>query len=369
MSERNETKRLVIVCHPLQMGGTEKTIVNLIQNLKKSYDIKLITLGQNKAENEYYKLGREITRHKVKCRGTLYSYIRAILKMRQIVRRENASAIIAFLSVPAIITLIATIFTNKKVLVSERTSPKNTEGVAKHWKFARVLTYSLLAKKLIVQSEKIKEEFNYVRGKYKVVIPNAADCKKLHEEKSKRGNRSDEPLKLIYIGRYEHQKGIDILLRTMAQIEELEPKIKVNLKMVGEGTQGKNYKKYILDNDLEKIISMHNKAKNQEEVYKYMEESDFIVIPSRWEGLPNVLIEAFACGTPVIASKNASSELVVDGKNGFIMEELNEISLIDCIVKAINCQANIASMRKESYATSKQFKPDSIYKKWRDELD
>lgn len=351
------------------MGGTEKTIANLIKSLKNSYNISLVTLSTGSTrKTEYYKIDKEIPRKTIECKKSLLSYLKAILKIRKLAQNDKNLTILTFLSVPSMITLIATLYLGNKIIVSERTSPNDTEGVAMHWKMLRVITYCLLVKKLIVQSKKIKGEFTYIRDKYKIVIPNAADgipeFRRNIDEPTQ-----DDVLKLLYIGRYEYQKGVDILLSAMALLKKTNPGLKITLTLAGEGRLKSEYEKLILENKMEKIINIHDKTEKPGQIYTYMDSADFIVIPSRWEGVPNVLIESFAYGLPVIASASASSGFVEEGKNGFLMKEVNEISLKNCILKAVKYQSKHAKMRENSYETSKQFAPAVVYKKWKDEID
>ena len=115
---------------------------------------------------------------------------------------------------------------------------------------------------------------------------------------------------LLYIGRLSEEKGVYILLQALASIS-----VDIPLKIAGDGPDRKRLEKYCVDNQLSVEFLGHQ---NKESLYQYMKLSSMIVMPSLWyEGFPIVLLEAYACGKPVVASRIGSlDELVIEGKTG-----------------------------------------------------
>ena len=100
------------------------------------------------------------------------------------------------------------------------------------------------------------------------------------------------------VARFHAQKGIDWLL-------ELTPEFLVRLQehhllLVGSGELLEQAKRYVQTNHLEKRVHFLNQRNDVIEIIK---ACDLLVLPSRWEGLPNVLLEAMACKLPVVATR------------------------------------------------------------------
>ncbi len=113
----------------------------------------------------------------------------------------------------------------------------------------------------------------------------------------------------VYVGRLSEEKGVHTLLKAWQESGTLP------LKIIGSGE---------LHDDLAKIVSQNNLPveflglKPREEVLDIISHAKFLVIPSEWyEGFPMVTLEAYACGTPIIASRIGSlTEIINDGETG-----------------------------------------------------
>lgn len=123
----------------------------------------------------------------------------------------------------------------------------------------------------------------------------------------------------VFVGRLTIEKGIEVLLNCF----ELNPHLK--LIIAGDGPQKENIKRKI--ETLPNINFIGQQPK--EEILKLMSKSKALIFPSIWyEGLPTTIIEAFATGTPVIASNLGSmAEMIQHNYNGFLFEPNNVHSL------------------------------------------
>ena len=127
---------------------------------------------------------------------------------------------------------------------------------------------------------------------------------------------SEEDFVVLYVGRLVkplEMKGMGFLIEAVKELL-LEHK---NLKLVfvGDGDGRSESEKWA-----KTIKSNVRFAGYRDDVYKFMSAADVLVLPSLAEGCPNVVLEACACGTPVVASRvGAVPELIEDGKTGFIV--------------------------------------------------
>ncbi len=164
------------------------------------------------------------------------------------------------------------------------------------------------------------------------------------------------PNQILYVGLTRHVKGIDILLKAMQQVVKEKPEIK--LVMVGGGFY-RNYKAQ--ENELHRLASSLGLSKNIEfagmkapsEVAKYMRESSLLVLPSRTETFGSVLIEALACGTPVLATRCGGPEDIVNDSVGRLVAKEDPKALAEAIVEMTNHRDNFNSAKLREYALDK----------------
>ncbi len=150
-----------------------------------------------------------------------------------------------------------------------------------------------------------------------VVIPNGVDVGPVAESthaRSTLGLRADSRV-AIYVGRLDQQKGVDVLLRAVAEVRRHMPELTVLL--VGAGPQQRALEQ--LAGELG--VSSHVKFLGwRSDATELIRAADFLVLPSRWEGMPNVVLEAMAAGRPVIATRTeGTAELVRHRETGLLV--------------------------------------------------
>lgn len=144
-------------------------------------------------------------------------------------------------------------------------------------------------------------------------------------------NISLDKFVLINIGRQEFQKGQDVLIDAIALLDE-EIKSKIHVLIVGrEGKATTDLNQQILDTKLNNTITFLGHRTDISELLKI---SDLFIFPSRFEGLPGVLIEAEAASLPIVCSKLPMMlEVVEENKNALTFELDNSNELASCISK------------------------------------
>jgi len=136
---------------------------------------------------------------------------------------------------------------------------------------------------------------------------------------------------LISVGRLHEAKGCPYLIKAMKILKEKYPHIL--LIVLGEGPEGKKIEEQIKELKLEKNILLLGQKEN---ISEYLNASDVFVMPSLWEGLPIALLEAMACGLPVVATRvGGVPEVVEDGKSSFLVELKNPRGLAEKIIKTL----------------------------------
>jgi len=134
--------------------------------------------------------------------------------------------------------------------------------------------------------------------------------------------------KFLFVGRFDYQKGFDLLINACKKISNINNDIKFTIIGSFVTEIGKEINISDINN-----ITIKTWMKKEELSQEYL-ENDILIMPSRWEGFAMVPIEAFKFGMPVIASNNtAFPEIIDEGINGLLFENQSLESLIDKILK------------------------------------
>src|SRR5690606_21649559 len=116
------------------------------------------------------------------------------------------------------------------------------------------------------------------------------------------------PARLLYAGRLHPQKGVEILLRAVAQVVQTRPG-GLCLRILGDGPLKDSLQALARGLDIEPYVEFCGQV---DDVLEQMQAVDLFVLPSRAEGLSNALLEAMACGLPVVASDVPGNAAVVE---------------------------------------------------------
>jgi len=204
-----------------------------------------------------------------------------------------------------------------------------------------------LPDEIVVVSEHTKENLrNQLRSNAKIqLVPNGIDQDEIdHIVPSKQ--KSD----VIYAGRLLPHKNIDLLIKSIKIVNEIRP---VKCLIVGEGSEEEYLKNLVKNLNLRKNIKFIPFINDVRGLYSLLKASKVFVLPSEREGFGMVILEANACGIPVITTNsrnNAAKELISNGENGMV-SKMDENSLSDSIVNLIEIKYDQNSINTDSLKT------------------
>ena len=186
----------------------------------------------------------------------------------------------------------------------------------------------ILADRIILYSPNVIREWNLGKHKHKIAI---ARKHFLNFGKFKITKKVAERENLVgYIGRFSAQKAVLNLVKAI-------PLIKGETKFLigGEGQLQDNIEKSLNEDKLNDRANLVGWIQH-DELPNYLNRLKLLVLPSYIEGLPNIMLEAMACGTPVLATAVGSiPELIKDSETGFIMEDNSPECIARNIVRAL----------------------------------
>lgn len=140
----------------------------------------------------------------------------------------------------------------------------------------------------------------------------------------------------LFLGRMAHQKGTIYSIEAMKYLKDTDYVLKITGKL-SDSTEDQVIQKYIIENGLEDKI-VFTGFKHGEELENLISRATCIVCPAIWyENMPNTVIEAYAHGKPVVASRVGSlAEIVVDNETGFLFEMKNSAHMAEKLKRFVN---------------------------------
>lgn len=182
-----------------------------------------------------------------------------------------------------------------------------------------------LSNMIVAVSEKTRDDLVEKLGidpeKIRVVEPIiASDCSDIAP--------ASREFDVLFCGRLIKQKNVDLLIRALPMTD-----IDMNCGIIGEGPEKKRLMSMVDEYGLNEHVTFLGSLKNHTDVLSYMKSSRLFVFPSKREGYGIAVLEANACGLPVIVvdnKNNASKHLIKNGFNGYVCSE-NHIAIAEKI--------------------------------------
>lgn len=213
-----------------------------------------------------------------------------------------------------------------------------TESPFRKWLYKRIESFlgNRITDKIIVISkseEKLALDAG-IKAKKLTMIYNGIAPFRLTKRKNPTTNH---PINMLFIGRFDRQKGFDILLEAL---ENIDKKL-YRLHVIGEAVN--NDKDFVIPTHIHQLGWLQ-----KEQVLQHLQKADVVVMPSRWEGFGLVAIEAMACSTAVICSDCCSLPEIIDDKHtGYLFPANDTTSLTNVIKKAARNIPKLHEMGKK----------------------
>jgi glycosyltransferase involved in cell wall biosynthesis len=169
--------------------------------------------------------------------------------------------------------------------------------------------------------------------------------------------------KVISVGRLVYQKGYDLLIEIWKKVNVKHPDW--ILEIYSEGPLHKELQSKIEKYELEKNIFLKGREKNIQE--KYLESSIY-VMTSRYEGFGMVLVEAQACGLPIVSfdCPCGPKDIINDGEDGFLCKFGNIDEMANKIVYLIENEEKRKSFGMKARENSLRFSEEVIMRQWKE---
>jgi len=327
--------RIVLVISSLGVGGAERVLSDMANYwATKGWCITVITVAGDEIP-DFYPLQPGVQRLRLGLAGEtqgvfqkLGNNLRKVWHLRREIRAIHPDAVISFMDVNNVLTLLATISMGLRVFASERIDPAVNTNIGHVWAVLRGRVYRRAAA-VVGQTRIVAIWLEAHCRANAVTIPNP--LRELPLPQSVREKM------VLSVGRLDRQKGHDVLIEAFARVHAQFSDWR--LVILGEGTERDSLHRLAVSLGISTIVDMLGCVNDPEQ---WMARAGLVVQSSRLEGFPNVVMEAMAMGAAVISTdcRSGPSELIRDGENGRLVP-------VDDVARLAMAMAELMADQKE----------------------
>lgn len=356
----------------LSSGGAEKVISLLLTKLISDYEVHLILLNNN----IHFSIPKEVKLHiltnqKKGFINKIFGFFIALINFNSVLKQNEIDTSISFLTRPNLINGLSKFFNpHIKIILSERCYPSIAykSNVLRYW------LYKLLFPIIYNKADKLFSNSLYINNDLKenfgIKIPMEVIYNPIDINNCTLTKKLDEN-NLIYVGKLENIKNPFLLLESIKICSNQDLKTVI----VGGGSLKAEMVKYV-DSEITSNVKFIGVVNN---VNEYLANSSVFVLTSNSEGFPNVILEAMACGLPIISTNCISGPLEILNNNesltitkgdfkiakyGLLVNIKDNIGMS----KAITYLNNNITLKKEfsekSVLRAKDYSLENIYSKF-----
>lgn len=326
--------KLLFVITSLENGGAERVCASLANYFSKENEVEILYFSGE----IFYEISPKVKLNKFTRNSRIPRLAAKLLAIRK--RAKDADCVISFMDSTNILSIIATAFLGRKLIISEHSAH---DFVGLKWRVLRRIFYPF-ATALTVLSRSDFSYYSFVKNKAIIYNPSIF--------KPSFGGQKEKLI--IFVGRLEHVKGCDIFLRALALLRLDDFKLLV----LGDGSQKKSLQSLSAKLGLKNLEFLGAVS----DIQSYYKKAKILVSSSRFEGLGNALIESAFFDCIRVATPTAGAlELLEDGKNGFISSDFSEQALAKAILKALSADESVL---ENTRAESEKFRLENIAKEW-----
>jgi glycosyltransferase involved in cell wall biosynthesis len=362
--------RILIVIHSLQLGGAERSVVNLTKQWHKNgHSVLVVTLDA--ASVDYFTLEGSAERIALGlARNSENSFHRLIMNfqrirsLRKILIAWKPEIVVGMMTASAVLSILASFGLSCRTIAAERVYPPSVK-LNRMLEWFRSKTYRY-AEAILMQTSDgadwIKDNLKYKRV---AVIPNSVSSPlpELQPILSPEllAKKSDKIL--LSVGRLVDQKDHTLLIEACEPLFSEYPDWK--LVIIGEGPERQKLEQLIQKKNLQQHILLPGHAGNMSSWYT---RAEIYVLTSHFEGFPNSLIEAMAheCAVVSLDIKTGPSDLIEHGVNGLLVSDRDPRTLNAILAGLMGNENERMRLSRSAKSSCSSFSPEYIAKRWED---
>lgn len=352
-------------------GGAEMHLLRTINYLDRKKFRLSLALGRSGGAYESA-LAKDVKVHVLstgRVNSSTLRMIRSIRPLRRLLQSEQPDILCSVLDHANTVAVLASrgvLPQGPKVVISVQNPPSIRYG--RSWHITSRLLLSLIpsvyqkADRVIALSHGVAEDLltliPNISDRTEVIYNAGVDLRVLNgasEPLPKEELPHNGPL-LVACGRLTEQKGFPHLIEALARVRRVTP---AHLWIIGEGKQRQYLENKIQQLGLTNCVRLLGFQNNP---YKYMAAADVFVLSSLFEGFGNVIVEAMACGAPVVATDcpYGPREIIENGVSGLLVPPANVEALSEAIVRVLKDRELKQKLSHNGFERSQDFNAQAI---------
>lgn len=358
-------RRITLAIHSLHGGGAERITASMANYWAEQGDqVTLITLDA--ATRDRYsvaetvdRVGLDVMEHSSSLLSALRNNARRLWRLRRAIRASQPDHVVSLVVQMNVLTLMACAGLGLDVVVCERIDPRH-HRIGPVWSCLRRLTYPF-CRALTVQTEQVARYARRFVGKRRVyVVPNPVleqRCELSDEELVAQGRDRY----VVAAGRLVPQKGFDRLVEAFGKLADKHRLWK--LRLLGDGPERERLEALIRRTNLEGRVELTGWISLPQAIFR---RSDLYVLSSRYEGFPMVLLEAMACGLPVISfdCPSGPAEIVRHGIDGLLVPAGDVAGLAEAMDRLMSDEKERRRLAGRAREVLERFPLDGFFRRW-----
>lgn len=350
---RKTRPKIYFTIGTMSSGGAER-VVSIISNylIDRGYDVRILMWLHCPV---FYNLNKKIKIIDVEKECGSSNMISRAIFFRNYIKRNKPDLLLSFLAKINILTLLSCISIPVKIIACERNDPRFVP-FSKTLRIVRNVTY-YLADGILTQTLKNK---NYFSTKLEPRINVIYNPININQDLVGSAINKPKVKKIVAVGRLVDQKNHEMLIKAFSSFLKTYPAY--DLYIYGEGPNLKRHENMAYELGIATHVIFPG---NKKDIFYEISDAEIFVQTSRFEGMPNTLIEAMCLGLPCISTKvSGATDLIRHGENGFLVDIDDTKGLEYYILKLVNdkrLQKDIGNNASRLYDTLKE---DVILKQW-----
>lgn len=211
------------------------------------------------------------------------------------------------------------------------------------------------ASAVIALTKHMKDAMQAIYSRDVIIVPNGINLNEIAETEAEGGNPGK---KILFVGRLHPVKGTQYLLGAMSIVHRELPEAK--LILVGDGEEREHLETLTDNLGIRECVEFAGGVPH-ERVEDYMNQAEVFVLPSLSEGFPVTILEAMACGLPVVATRvGGIPDIIEDGTNGYLIDAMNPEQIAEALLKLLQNEELQKDISDKNRETAEKYRWDTV---------